>query len=273
MWNGVSRPPRFRSQAFSTSQRFPSKLELRGFVSRRNRPWGFPFRGFPSQESRTPLEAAGSRAVIHRHAKTHPSEPYHRRFHRRPHPKARLPGSPDDYEVPFHAPRRASRSLRARASGIVLFRRLHPLRSVVPPASPFAPDRVAPNRRPILSWASASLERSPSTPRSLGPVHAPKDTDTVLTRRIGRATRRTSRPPAPGETSPNHKDRARPLDGFRSCGDRPEPPLDGSPTPMALGHRANPEPLTFEALKYVESGVSPQRSPTLTRFGASSTAS
>jgi hypothetical protein len=50
--------PRFRSRVFSTPQRLPSSPELRGYVSRRNRSWDPPFRAFPSQRSRAPLEAA-----------------------------------------------------------------------------------------------------------------------------------------------------------------------------------------------------------------------
>jgi hypothetical protein len=46
----VSSSPRFRSQAFSTSQRFPSRLKLRGLVSCHNRFWAPPFRVFPSRE-------------------------------------------------------------------------------------------------------------------------------------------------------------------------------------------------------------------------------
>jgi hypothetical protein len=90
-----------------------------------------------------------------------PVRAVHRPFHRRPHPRVQLPGSPDDYEVLFRAPRRAPQLLRARTSGTVLFRQLHPLRSVLPPASPFAPTQVAPVRRSILSWAFSSLEVSP----------------------------------------------------------------------------------------------------------------
>jgi hypothetical protein len=37
-------PPRFRSQVFSTSQRFPGTSELGDLVSCRRRPWGSPFR-------------------------------------------------------------------------------------------------------------------------------------------------------------------------------------------------------------------------------------
>lgn len=46
------------------------------------------FRAFPSQKSRTSLEAAGSLAVIDQRAATHPSEPCHRRFHRLPRSRA-----------------------------------------------------------------------------------------------------------------------------------------------------------------------------------------
>jgi len=41
---------------------------------------GSPFRVFPSRESRAPLEAASSLAVIHQRAKSHRPRPYHRRF-------------------------------------------------------------------------------------------------------------------------------------------------------------------------------------------------
>jgi hypothetical protein len=63
---GCPVPPRFRSQVFSTSQRFASTPELRGLVSCRSHSWDPPFRAFPSQESRTPLGVACSLAVIHR---------------------------------------------------------------------------------------------------------------------------------------------------------------------------------------------------------------
>jgi len=39
-----------------------------------------------------------------------------------------------------------------RRHGTVTSRQLHPLRSFAPSASPFAPRRVAPTRRPLLSW-------------------------------------------------------------------------------------------------------------------------
>jgi hypothetical protein len=46
-----------------------------------------------------------------------------------------------------------------------------------------------------------------------------------------------------------------------------------TPAPLTLELRANPSSLACEALQYVESGVSPRRSPALLRFLASSTPS
>jgi hypothetical protein len=70
---GVGCPPlpRFRSQAFSTSQRFPSRPELHGPIPCRDRSWASSFRAFPSQRSCSPLEATSSPAVIHQRAGTH----------------------------------------------------------------------------------------------------------------------------------------------------------------------------------------------------------
>jgi hypothetical protein len=129
-------PPRFRSQAFSTSQRFPGTPELRGLVSCHNRSWDPPFRAFPSQRSRTSLEAAGSLAVIHRRAVARWTSPFAGRF---PdvHARARLPGSPIDYGLPFRVPRLAFRLSRAWLNGLAPFRQLHLLRSFVPPVRPY----------------------------------------------------------------------------------------------------------------------------------------
>jgi hypothetical protein len=72
-------------------------------------------------------------------------------------------------EVRLHAFKNPSRSSWIPSDGTEPFRQLHPFRSLLPPASPFTPTRVAPSQRPILSWTSASLELSPSTPRILYP--------------------------------------------------------------------------------------------------------
>jgi hypothetical protein len=97
------------------SQRFPSRSKFRGRFSCHYRSWGSPFRVFPSQESRTPLGAASSLAVSHQPPGRHRSSLITAGF-LDAHAHTQLPDSPDDYELPFHAPRRASRSLWARAT-------------------------------------------------------------------------------------------------------------------------------------------------------------
>jgi len=80
----VQHSPRFRSQVFSTSQRLHSQPKIRSLVSCCSRSWDSPFRVFPSQKSRTPLEATNSLAVIHWCAERQPLDTYSRQFPRRP---------------------------------------------------------------------------------------------------------------------------------------------------------------------------------------------
>jgi len=115
VWSELPTSPRFRSQAFSTSQRFPGKLEFRGLVSSRYRPWGSPFRVFPSEESRAPLEAP-LLPCGHPPACWTPSPGSFTAGFTDSRAFTRSPGSPDDYRLPFHAPRRASRSPRTQAT-------------------------------------------------------------------------------------------------------------------------------------------------------------
>ena len=81
-------------------------------------------------------------------------------------------------------------------------------------------------------------------------------------------------PLEPGEPTPTRKalgrTRRRTSD---PVGTGPHRLSTASPTPMALELRASPSLVTFEALKYVESGVSPKRAPPPLRFVASSPAS
>jgi hypothetical protein len=119
--------------------------------------------------------------VIHRRSGTRRQGPYCRPFHRPPrfHAVAWIPERlwtpfPDSVQrfneqVRLHAFKNPSWLSWIPSDGTEPFRQLHPLRSFLPPASPFAPTRVAPSQRPILSWTSASLELSPSTPRILNP--------------------------------------------------------------------------------------------------------
>jgi hypothetical protein len=96
------------------------------------------------------------------------------------HAFTQLPGFPRRLWAPFS--RAEARFLFAPGpnDGTRPFRQLHPLRSLTPPASPFAFAQVAPSQHaaPLLGF-SASLEPSPSTPRNLDPpgprgsAHAP----------------------------------------------------------------------------------------------------
>jgi len=101
-----------------------------------------------------------------------------------------------------------------------------------------------------------------------------EDLNMPLRPRAQDATQGTLQPLAPGETVPNTEALGTTSSAVSSpLRDWPAPPLGGAPTPMALELRASPSPLTFEALQYAESGVSPKRSPSLLRFLASSTPS
>jgi hypothetical protein len=156
----------------ATSQRFPSRLEFRGHISCRNRSWDSPFRGFPSQESCAPLEATSAPMRSSTNVL------------KRCFPDLIAAGFPDSHAfdaVAWFPPRLWAPFSRAETRFPVPlgpsrrtapFRQLHPLRSLDPPASPFTPTRVAPSRRPILSWVVASLKISPPTPRILRPAQA-----------------------------------------------------------------------------------------------------
>jgi hypothetical protein len=70
---------------------------------------------------------------------------------------------------PFQGPKTSSRACSTPSL-------LHPLRSVVPPASPFTLSQVSPTPRPILPWVFAPPELSPSTP---GPSNPPASRATL----------------------------------------------------------------------------------------------
>jgi hypothetical protein len=201
------------------------------------------FRVFPSQRSRASLEAAGFLVVIHRRATCAPLAVFHLRFPRRPRRKAQWPGSPEGYELPFHEPRLASRSLWTSNDGAAMPRQLHPLRSVDPPASPFATTRANPSRRSILSWISSPSESLPE-PRSLEPAqlrgagHTPSPEGFDV-------RRRGQQPPTPGETFPTQQATpSQPLAATRSL-----------PTGLHRLSAASPSPLTFDALEQARSRV------------------
>lgn len=101
----------------------------------------------------TPLEAASSLAVIHQPTRRAKRGLITGGFHDSRDLSARLPVSPDGYELPFRSTRRSyfpvalDFAWRSRRTG-----QLHLLRSFDPSVSPFAPIRANPDRRPLPSW-------------------------------------------------------------------------------------------------------------------------
>jgi hypothetical protein len=157
-----------------------------------------PSEFFPSQRSRTPLEAAGSLAVIHRRAVARWTSPFADRF---PdfHAFTRSPGSSVDYGLPFRSPKLAFRSSWVWLSGLAPFRQLHLLRSFLPPARPYQQLWVAPLLLAVTLLGFGPPKLSPSTPwildppRPRGPEHAPSSEDSG-------ARHEGPRPLLPGET-------------------------------------------------------------------------
>ena len=219
----VPGPLRFRSQVFSTSQRFPGKIELRGLVSCRYRP-DFSFRACPSQESCSPLGVTSSPAVIDQRAEPH------------------LPGLSPAVS-PTATPKRSSKDPRLamghlsagarthplpgfpepRQTDSTLFRQLRLLRSLTPPVSPFRTDKVihpggrrnSPGLSPLQSTTSHTLgsrtrpgltararvthpQRGDS--RRRGPCDPRVGWDLIARERTTRSTRRI---PASFETGPH----------------------------------------------------------------------
>jgi hypothetical protein len=191
-------PPRFRSQAFSTSQRFPGKLEFHGLVSCRNRSWVPPFRAFPSQRVSTSLEATCSLAVRSPACRTHRSRPFAAGFRRLPRAKRGRLASPADYELPFHGarplPGRSGprTALAVLAAGFIHLGALFPLRIRSRRSGLPRPDgRCSPGFLPLQSSLS-NLGSSTRPDRSPNTAPSPEDS--------GAAT--------PGTSSP--RDRVRP---------------------------------------------------------------
>lgn len=230
------------------------------------------FRDFPSRESRTPLGAASSPAVIHRRLETN-----------RPHPSAPISSTPtlarsrlsppDAYGAlstgrnPLPGRRGHEQPKPPRTASFTRFEALLLSRVRSRHAElPRRNGRSSPGLNAPLK-PSPSSPRPSDPPRPRGPEHAhhPKDPGT---------TRRTLRPLGPGEplTETNATAQVSSADSS-PLRDWPAPPLDGVSSPMALNRRANPTPLTFGALKCEESGVSPQRSPAPLGFPASSATS
>jgi hypothetical protein len=216
--------------------------EPRGLVSCHYRPWDPPFRAFPSQGSRSPLEVASSLAVIHQRAEVSSCLTVHRRFHRPPRRWTQLPGFPGDYGLRFHEPKLASPSTWARLGGAHL----------VPPASP-----ASKPSSPCETVPAASGR--PSVAGRFSPGFLPLRS--LLLPRLGFSTRpdlmgsgsllrpktpvcdsEDRWPPVPGEVLPSTSTWEDLVDGFQTLEDWTAPPLDGDSFSLGLGCRASPAP-------------------------------
>jgi hypothetical protein len=171
--------------------------------------------------------------------------PCHRKFPRRPRLHA-VAWFPWRLWAPFPPTGvLASRSPRTTCSEAASFRQLHLLRSLVPPANPFALVWVAPPQRPLLSWVFAPPELSPFAPRVLSPAR----TTSVRTRPSPEGS--GSRPRGPLDPQrrvrpPLHLRAESPSSAVSGpLRDRPAPPLGDAPTPSTLvttGEPAAPWP-------------------------------
>ena len=137
---GIAHPN--RGSALRISHPFSGFREIvfHGLVSCRNRSWTVSLLSVPSARvgSASRRLFACSLAVIHQRAKTRHSQPYHPRFQSTPAFERVSLTSPEDYELPLHRPKPASRSPWTTSSGIVSYRKLHQLRSFNPLTDPFA---------------------------------------------------------------------------------------------------------------------------------------
>jgi len=179
MEQAVPDPPRFRSQAFSASQRFPGKHEFHGLISSRNRSWATFLQSVPLNRDRCPLP----RPPAPPRSFTNAPERTDRRliangFSDSRAQSTQLPGSPADYELPFHRLAPASRSLWATndirslppaSSASKLYSLCESVRGAAScPASPaaallvFCPSRDPRKPRILRPARARELEHAPS---------------------------------------------------------------------------------------------------------------
>jgi len=154
-----------------------------------------------------------------------------------------LPRSPVSYEVPCTAPKPGFRFPWTLADRTTSSCQLHPLRSLAPLASPFTTPRVAPRRRPMLSWAFAPLKSPPPTPGVLEPTRARAPEHATRPEALAPRVRDLSTPASGGPTNEQECPAVNPSTDSSPLRGWPEPPLGGSPPPMALdgGRTRNPD--------------------------------
>jgi len=216
---GCPTPPRFRSQAFSTSQRFPGRLKVCGLVSCHYRSWDPPFRAFPSQGSRASLEALSrgrllpcSYPPVRRRRAVLRRSPFG--FTRRPRFRAvaRVPPKTMDFLSTNRGlfPGRPG----LRSAELVSSRQLHLLRSFHPPVRPFLRLRVAPRSSavallvffPFEAFSSHTSDSQPAQPREAEHAPSSEDSGPLL---------RGPRPPESGELFPSTSTQKDLVDGFQ----------------------------------------------------------
>jgi hypothetical protein len=243
----LSRPLRFRSQAFSTSQRFPSKSEFHGPVSCRNRSWAFLLQSLPLTGIAHPSRGHMLPCSHPPACRSAPLATLSPTVSPNAHAFARLPGSPDDYGSPFREPKPTSRSPWVSSGGITSFRQLHLLRSLDPPVSPFAPRRVSPTRRPMLSWTSVPSRAFSSPASDPLPVRLLNSARPSTRRhrdpsspkiRFGSRVRPISPPEGVKTSSPTTEHVPGPVDPAPT---RPEGPTDPFPADPAPAQARRPE--------------------------------
>lgn len=181
---------RLRSQALTASQRFAQDRTSRAcFIPQPSLSF-LPSEPSPRGDRGTLSGSACSPAVIHREAASAPAPTLSPAISPTPAScRTRWPGSLADYGSPFGGLSPTSRSPWVGARTDVPLPGFTRFEAFVPPSSPFAPARVSPDRRSLLSWASAPLETLPPAPRDLDP---PRPKARARTRRCAAA--RTSGP-------------------------------------------------------------------------------
>jgi hypothetical protein len=150
------------------------------------------------------------------------------------HAFTQLPISPHDYGLPFRNRVASSRLPWILSRRIASYRQLHLLRSYIPPVSPYPPSRVAPNRRPILSWAFAPLELSPSAPRILIPARSRKTEHSLASEEVRERLSGSCNPPSRVRLSLHRSKEFNASAASDPLRDQPAPPLGGAPTSMTF---------------------------------------
>jgi hypothetical protein len=202
---GVPPPLGFRPQAFSTSRRFTSTLELHGLVSCRSRSWVPPSELVPRGDhvplSKPLAPPQSSTSVRERTTRVLITAG----LCRLPRASAQWPTSPDDYGSPFHETKPASRSPWVPSGGVAPFRQLHLPRGFPPPARPYPRAELPRPASRCSPGRSAPLETAHVRPSDPSPARASPDARWPPSQRcdaVDHDPRRSRTPTTPGRTSP-----------------------------------------------------------------------